>query len=149
MNMDVCMRMRFGVLALVAGLQSLSPASAATTTANFNGHVKLVNSCAATATALDFGTLPGLILGTETTTSTLTVKCTKNAAYTMSLGAGSGAMSGVTTGTDKVNYTATLATTSGTGTGANQTFTINGALSSQSTPSAQDYSETRTVTITY
>ncbi len=133
----------------LAAIFGTSQANAATATANFNAHVKLVAACTMSATALDFGTLPGLILGTETTTSTLTVKCTKGAAYTLALSAGSGAMSGVTTPADKVTYTATLASTSGTGNGAAQSITINGSLAAQATPSAQDYSETRTVTVTY
>ena len=69
--------------ALAANVMMPQAASAATATATFNGHVKLVAACTASATTPDFGTLPGLILGTETTTSTLTVKCTKNAAYTI------------------------------------------------------------------
>ena len=143
--------MRRHVLAMitVATLAGSSQAIAATATANFNAHVKLVAACTTSATILDFGTLPGLILGTETTTSTLTVTCTKGAAYTLALAAGAGYMTGVTTPADKVNYTATLATSSSTGTGSAQTFTINGALSSQATPSAQDYQEARTVTVTY
>ncbi len=144
---------KFGSLAMafafLANAMAALPANATTATANFNGHVKLVAACTASATNPDFGTLPGLIQGTETVTSTLTVKCTKNAAYSMVLVPGSGAMSGTTNPSDKVTYTATLATGSGTGTGSNQSYTINLALTPQTTPSAQDYSETRSVTITY
>ncbi len=132
-----------------AAVVGANQAQAATATANFNAHVKIVAACTTSATALDFGTLPGLILGTETATSNLTVTCTKGAAYTLALSAGSGSMSGVTTPADKVTYTASLASTSGTGNGLAQTVVINGALSAQATPSAQDYSETRTVTVTY
>ena len=136
-------------LAAAAAVFGANQAIAATATANFNAHVKINAACTTSATALDFGTLPGLILGTETTTSTLTVTCTKNAAYTLALSAGTGFMSGAVTATDKVAYTATLVGAGGTGSGSAQTFTINGSLSAQSTPSAQDYNETRTVTVTY
>ncbi len=143
------MRMNLSILAALTVLAATSQANATTATANFNAHVKLVAACTTSATALEFGTLPGLIQGTETTTSTLTVTCTKGAAYTLALAAGSGAMTGQTTATDKVNYTATLATSAGSGTGSAQTYTINGALSAQATPSAQDYVEARSVTVTY
>ena len=143
------MRMKISALVALAALSCASSAQATTATASFNAHVKLVAACTTSATALDFGTLPGLILGTETTTSTLTVTCTKGAAYTLALVAGAGYMTGQTVATDKVNYTSSLATSSSTGTGSAQTFTINGALSAQATPSAQDYQESRSVTITY
>ena len=133
----------------IAAIAGASQADATTTTANFNAHVKLVAACVASATAMDFGTLPGLIAGTETAASTLTITCTKSAPYTLALSAGTGFMVGAVTATDKVAYSATLASAAGVGTGSSQTIAINGALSAQSTPSAQDYNETRTVTVTY
>ncbi len=144
--------MRKYLLPLVAAVAVVgaSQANAATATANFNAHVKIVAACTTSATALDFGTLPGLILGTETATSTLTVTCTKKAAYSLALDAGSGSMTGATVATDHVAYATTFAPGTGLlGTGSAQTYTINGSLSAQATPSAQDYNETRTVTVTY
>jgi spore coat protein U-like protein len=136
-------------VAVAAVLVGASNANAATATGNFTAHVKLNAACTVTATNLDFGTLPGLILGTETATSTVSVTCSKNAAYTLALSAGT-TMVGVTTPADTVTYGAAFAATpSGTGNGAAQSFTINGTLPAQATPSAQDYNATRTVTVTY
>ncbi len=133
----------------LALLLNVPVAFATTSTASFNAHVKLMAACATSATALDFGTLPGLIQGTETTTSTVTVNCSKGAAYILALLPGSGSMTGQTIPTDKVNYNATLIATSGIGTNCAQLYTIYGSLPTQTTPSAQDYQEIRTVMITY
>ena len=143
------MRLPLITILQIAFLAASHVAQAATATATFNAHVKIVASCTSTATALDFGTLQGLITGTETTTSTLTVTCSKGAAYTMALSAGSGSMAGQTVSTEKVNYNAMLAATGGTGSGASQSYSITGTLPAQTTPTAQDYQETRVVTISY
>jgi spore coat protein U-like protein len=143
------MRKIISMLTICTTLDFTSNAYAATATANFNAHVKIAAACSATATALDFGTLPGMIQGTETATSTLTVTCSTGTPYTLSLQAGSGAMAGQTRPTEKVNYNAILVPTSSTGTGSAQAFTINGSLPAQTTPSAQDYQEARTVNISY
>jgi hypothetical protein len=75
------MRLPLLTILQIAFLAASSAAQDATATATFNAHVKIVASCTSTATALDFGTLPGLITGTETTTSTLTVTCSRGAAF--------------------------------------------------------------------
>jgi spore coat protein U-like protein len=137
-------------LAALAVIAVAPHANAATATASFDAHVKVVAACETSATPMDFGTLTGLIKGNETATSTLTVTCTKDWPYTLTLENGSGSMSGTgSTPTDKVGYSASLANSSDVGQGHAQTFTINGQLNVQDTPSAQDYRETRTVTITY
>jgi spore coat protein U-like protein len=136
-------------VAVAAVLVGASGAIAATANSNFNAHVKLNATCAVSASSLDFGTLPGLIAGGETATSNVSVTCSKNVGYALSLSAG-GSMVGVTTPADTVSYSAAFAAaTTGTGNGSAQAFTINGTLSAQATPSAQDYNETRTVTVTY
>jgi spore coat protein U-like protein len=137
-------------VAVAAVLVGASGAIAATANSNFNAHVKLNATCIVSATTLEFGTLPGLIVGGETATSNVSVTCSKNTAYALSLSAGSGSMVGVTTPADTVSYSAAFAAaTTGTGNGSAQAFTINGTLAAQATPSAQDYNETRTVTVTY
>jgi spore coat protein U-like protein len=136
-------------VAVVSALVGVSGAHAVTAQGNFAAKVKLNATCIVSATDLNFGTLAGLIAGTETATSTVSVKCSKSTGWTLSLDAGSGAMAGLTTATDTVAYSASLASTTGTGTGATQSVVINGTLAVQNTPSAQDYSETRTVTVTY
>jgi spore coat protein U-like protein len=126
-----------------------SSAEAATTNRNFTSHVKLNATCTVSATILDFGTVLGPIVGTETTTSTVSVKCSKNAPYSLALSAGT-RMVGVTTPADTVRYRAVFAAaTTGTGNGLAQAFTIRGTLRVQATPSSQDYVATRTVTVTY
>jgi spore coat protein U-like protein len=136
-------------VAVAAVLVGATNANAATATANFTAHVKLNATCTVSATTLEFGTLPGLIVGGETATSNVSVTCSKNTAYALSLSAGT-TMVGVTTPADTVTYSAAFAAaTTGTGNGSAQAFTINGTLAAQATPSAQDYSATRTVTVTY
>lgn len=140
------MRKYFLFMAMVVGASS---SEAATSVKNFTSHVKLNAVCKVSATNLEFGILPGLILGTETTNSIVSVTCTKNAAYSLALSAGT-RMFGVTLPADRVRYnSAFTAATTGTGNGAAQLFTIKGTLRVQPTPSAQDYSATRTVTVTY
>jgi spore coat protein U-like protein len=143
------MRKYFLPVTVAAVLFGASNANAATATGNFTAHVKLNATCTVSATNLEFGTLPGLITGAETTTSTVSVKCTKGSIYTLALDTGT-TMVGVTIPADTVTYTASFAAaTGGTGNGNVQTFTINGALPVQATPSAQDYNATKTVTVSY
>jgi spore coat protein U-like protein len=143
------MRKYFLPVTVAAVLFGASNANAVTTaTGNFTAHVKLNATCTVSATILEFGAL-GLITGAETATSTVSVKCTKGSAYTLALDTGT-TMVGVTTPADTVAYTASFAAaTAGTGNGNVQTFTINGALPVQATPSAQDYNATKTVTVSY
>ena len=143
------MRKPLAILFMLAASSGATHAVAATSTADFNAHVKLSIVCTTSATPLDFGTLPGLIQGTETTTATLLVTCSKGAAYALELVASSGAMSGQTLSSEKVNYNATLTASAAVGTGVPQLFSINGTLPAQTTPTAQDYQEARTVNITY
>jgi spore coat protein U-like protein len=143
------MRKYFFLIAAIVSVLNLSDAHAKVSNSNFRARVRVVKVCTVSATQLNFGTLPGLILGTETTTSTVSVKCSKNTPYTLSLNAGT-RMNGVTVTTERVTYAASFAGgTTGNGTGATQTFTINGKLAVQATPRPQDYTATRIVTVTY
>jgi spore coat protein U-like protein len=137
-------------VAVLATLVGASNANAASANANFNAKVKLNATCTISASDLNFGTLPGLIAGTETASSNVAVTCSKNTAYTLALSAGTGAMIGVTTPADTVAYSASFSgASSGTGNGSVQNFGVSGTLAVQATPSAQDYAEVRTVTVTY
>ena len=55
-------------LAAIAVLAAAPHANAATATATFDAHVQVVAACETSATPMDFGTLTGLIKGSETAT---------------------------------------------------------------------------------
>ena len=76
------------VVTLLAGVMSAGVANALTTTANFNVTAVVQSTCSATAATLAFGNYtPGA--GALTGSSNISVKCTKNTPYTVSLNAGS------------------------------------------------------------
>ncbi len=135
-----------GALATLAASNNVGQSTAATKTANFNAHIKLSGACSVSVTPMEFGSI-ATILGTETATSKVQVNCTAGSLFIVALAAGSGAMSGVSIPTAKVNYTATMPTTLGLSSGVPIFFTINGKLSVQATPSQQDYVEVRSVNL--
>lgn len=153
----------------------LAPPECSTLTTNslpitFTASATVVSDCNISATALDFGTI-GLLSGNHDAASTLTVQCTRNAAYSISLNAGTGVGASVSSrrmtrsgGTQTVNYrlfsdaartvpwgdgTGGTSTVGGTGTGTNQTITVYGRVPQQNTPQAGVYADTVTATITY
>src|SRR5215475_422100 len=72
---------------LAAGVMAASVAQSATTTTTFAVTATVQATCSATATALAFGTYtPGA--GALTGNSNISVKCTKNTPYTVTLNAG-------------------------------------------------------------
>jgi spore coat protein U-like protein len=133
-----------------AALFSATNANAYTATGNFTARITLLSSCTVGATDLDFGTT-AQITGVQTATSTVSVTCSNNRPFALSLNAVTEEMVGVTVNTEVVAYTTAWAggVSTGTGTGASQNFTINGTLDAQATPSDQDYTQARVVTVTY
>ena len=154
-----------GAAALVAGLP-LSWAAAATTTATFTVTATVTTNCTLTANNLNFGTYAGAIV---TGTTTLTATCSTGTPYTIGLNAGTSAGASVTTramtgpGTDLLHYglfqdaahsvnwgdTPGTDTEASTGTGAAQTFTVNGQIPASQFVQPGNYSDTITATLTF
>ncbi len=158
---------------LAAGVMAAGVAQSATTTATFAVTATVQSTCSASATALAFGTYtPGS--GGLTNNSTISVKCTKNTPYTVTLNAGATTGDAFTqrlmaSGANTLQYnlytTAGFATVFGDGTGGTGTATGTGAgiatantvtvygqlLDSAANQAAVpgSYTDTITVTVTY
>ena len=139
--------MRKYLLALAFLAPALS-AHAATKTVNFNPHIKLANTCTVVAGTMEFGSIAA-ITGTEKATTLITVSCNKGAVYSVVLSASIGFMTGLTKPSDHVLYSSPAQFGNATSTGAPQGWLGSGQLSVQATPSAQDYSEVRLVTVSF
>lgn len=126
-------------------------ANAAQTSANFQARITIITACNVTAGNLDFGNV-GVIAGGETATSTVGVNCSNGTPYTLSFAALSAVTSYSSTmvnGAEDVAYSAALSGSGATGNGALQTYTINGVLPAQTTPTPAIYIENRTVYLNY
>lgn len=130
----------------------------------------VINDCTLSATNINFGA-SGVLNGALTATGTLSVACTNNDAYSISLSAGSGVGATVADrrmtkggGTEQVKYqlysNAALtipwgdgsngtALVSAFGNGSNQAITVYGRVPPQTTPSAGTYTDTIVATIVY
>jgi len=154
--------------AMLAGV-----ANSATTTTTFAVNETVLTTCSATATTLAFSPYtPGA--GAIANNSTISVKCTKNAPYTISLNKGTTAGGTVAqrlmaSGANTLQYnlftTAAFAVIFGDGTGTSQTepgtgsgmatansVTVFGQLPDNATNQAAvagSYTDTITVTVTY
>jgi spore coat protein U-like protein len=158
---------------LATGVMAAGIAQAATTTTTFTVTATVQSTCSATAATLAFPNYtPGS--GTLTGNSAISVKCTKNTPFTVSLNAGSTAgdayvqrlmASGANTLQYNLYTTAALATIFGDGTGVTgtvggtglgvatvATVQVFGQLPDNATNQAAvpgAYSDTITVTVTY
>jgi spore coat protein U-like protein len=153
---------------VMAGIIAAPAALAATTTATMPVTITIQNACNVSSvapTTLNFGT-QGPLISAVNQTSTITVTCTKNAAYNIGLdGGGSGNINArvMVNGGNNVGYqlysdtgrTVVWGTTIGTntvsssGTGSAQAFTVYGQVPAQATPPAGVYNDTVNVTVTY
>ncbi len=155
---------------LAAGLLTVAgSAFAATATNTFALSANVNANCSVTATALAFGTVDPLSSQTDAS-STVTVKCTKNTAYSVGLDAGT--TSGATVaqrklanGTDTMDYNVYTAadhatvwgnsagswqTGTGAGMGTSNDLTVYGRVASgQQNLAVGSFSDTVTVTVTY
>jgi spore coat protein U-like protein len=160
-------------MTLILGAAACGIANSATTTTTFAVTETVQATCSATATALAFPAYsPGA--GTVTNTSTISVKCTKNSPYTISLNQGTTAggtvaqrLMGLGANTLQYNLytTAAFASVFGDGSGTSKTVTGTGAgvatanavtvfgqLPDNATNQlavAGNYTDTITVTVTY
>ena len=153
---------------VLAILASVRTAWAATTTTTFNVSITITASCVInSASNLSFGS-QGILTANVDVTSTVQVQCTNTTPYNIGLDAGTATGATVTTrkmtnGAATVSYslfsnagrttnwgnTVGTDTVASTGTGASQSFTVYGRVPPQSTPAAQTYNDTITVTVTY
>lgn len=126
-------------------------------------------SCTVSATAMDFGSRGVLDTGTDAS-NTIAVTCASGTGYTISLSGGNSGASDPTQrrlsdpgDTEFITYgiyrdaarslpwgsTIGSNTVAGTGSGSAQNYTAYGRVPAQTTPSAQIYSDTIVVTVTY
>ncbi len=139
---------------------SVTSAFAAQVSDGFDVKIKVNAVCFVTAGDVNFGTVTE-VLGTETATGAVSVRCSKSTPFTLSFAAASasttasGNMAGVTAGnTDTVPYALTLSGSSGTGAGLGVpqavAFTINGSITA-AVPALNpdDYLAARTLYVNY
>ena len=126
-----------------------TPADAAQLAANFETRVSIQTSCAVSATDLDFGTV-GVITGTQTAASTVTVTCSAGTPFTLSftpLGIATSFAGQMANGANLINYNAVLLG-SNAGVGS-ATRTILGSLPLQPAPATGSYADSRTIYLNY
>lgn len=157
----------FLAVAMVVVSLTFSNAQAQSVTDNMPVTITIQNACeiSTAPTTLDFGT-HGVLSSTVDNTSTISVTCTTAAPYNIGLNGGvSGDINARTmlNGTDSVAYqlyqeaarttvwgdTVGTNTLASTGTGVEQYFSVYGRVAPQTTPPANTYNDTVTVTVTY
>ncbi|MBB6428172.1 spore coat U domain-containing protein [Sphingopyxis sp. JAI128] len=158
-----------GAIGLTALFVAPSAFAQTTTDDTFTVQITIEESCAidTAATDMDFGTVG--ILNNDTATSTVNVTCSNGTPYDIGLDAGVGAGASVASrfmtgsGAETVEYalyqdaahstlwgeTIGADTQTGTGNGAPQPYTVYGQLATQTTPTADTYTDTITLTVTY
>ena len=161
---------KISLAVLAAGLTVAGSALAATTSSTFQVTANVVAQCSISAANLGFGAVDPLGVNVDAS-SALTVKCTKNSAYTVGLDAGvtvgaTIAARKMANGADIMNYnlytdaarasvwgntTGTWASGTGAGMGTAQTLTVYGRVpTGQTNLAVGNYTETTiTATVTY
>jgi spore coat protein U-like protein len=141
-------------------LASSNTVFAAQKTDPFDVRVVIAGTCSILAADIDFGVLPE-VLGTESKTADVQVKCSNGLPYNISFSATAasstinGNLLGTGTNTDTIPFRVTMpAVISGTGTGMGATvaariFTMTGTLPTASAPRADSYKSTQTVYINF
>lgn len=145
--------MRKYLFPLAAGALVAAAASsnAAQTSANFQARITIQTACVVSASNLDFGNV-GVINGGETATANVDVNCSNGTPYTLSFNNSSAVTSytgAMVNGAEDVAYSAALSSAGATGSGVAQTYTIDGVLPAQSTPTPGIYTDNRTVYVNY
>ena len=169
------MKRHLSLSAIAAALlfvAALPNARAATSTATFQVSLTVQPTCAAIASALNFGSTGALTAAVNGQT-TLSVTCTNTTAYSVALDGGNVSGSTVTSrlmaGTTAGNTSTTVGfqlyqdaahnsvwgnttgtnTVSGTGNGAAQSITVYGSVPIQTTPQPDTYQTLVTATVTF
>ncbi|HZR34388.1 MAG TPA: spore coat U domain-containing protein [Nevskia sp.] len=129
----------------------------------------VVNNCVVSATPVNFGGSVGVLTGAVTASGTITARCTSGDNYSIALNQGTTSGGSIAdrqmigSGSAVVHYQlytgsnygtiwgdgTTGATQGGTGSGANQGYTVYGRVQAQATPAPDTYKDTITVTVTY
>jgi spore coat protein U-like protein len=136
-------------------------------TPTFTARATVQAQCTVSATDLNFGSA-GIISAARDATNTVSVVCTRDAAYTVALNGGvSGASDPtqrkMTKASEFILYglyrdgartlpwgdTQGINTAAGTGSGSTQNHTVYGRVPAQATPSPGTYTDTIVVTVTY
>lgn len=150
-----------------AGVDDCVTLTGSESTPSFTARATVQARCTVNATNLNFGTA-GVLASARDASSTISVLCTRDAAYTIGL---DGGLSGATNptqrrmeaGSEHILYglyrdagrtlpwgdTAGVDVAAGNGSGATQDFAVYGRVPVQSTPSPATYSDTIVVTVTY
>lgn len=146
--------MRFGLInsagvgLILFQLLSTQGALAATQSIALTTKVTVVQTCAINVSPMNFGNM-ATIVGTETATSNVAVTCSAGTPYAVSFRAGSVLTSGIATlvgpGTN-ILAQVTLATSTGTGTGAH---IMNGVLQVKPYPTPGLYQNTFLIYVNY
>jgi len=143
------------------------PTGGSTASGSASVTATISSNCTIGATTISFGS-QGILSSNKDAQGTVTVQCTTNLPYAVSLDGGT---TGATNPTQRkmtfsastVTYglyqdaarssawgsTAGVNTVSGTGTGATQTFTVYGRVAAQTTPKPGTYNDTIIATVTY
>ena len=141
----------------VAGLALLAASNGAfaanTASSNFTVSVTVNAYCTVAATAMNFGTFTGSIPANTLATSTASVNCAAGTPYALSLAAaaGTGALTvSMVNGGSTIPADLTVSTLAQTGTGAVQSFPINGKISAAvASPTVGTYAVTQTIYVLY
>ena len=139
------MRKIFAAASLLA--LSAVQADAATATGTLGVQITISSTCAVTGATLNFGSYVSTVTS-ATGAAVVKVNCTSGATYTMAIGAGANDASGqknMKFGTSLIPYSLSGFTGSSAGTGADQSYTINGTATSP----AGVYTDTVQLTVTY
>jgi spore coat protein U-like protein len=142
---------KFAVIAAAAAaIVASSAAFGATKTDTFDVKIKITGTCASVVGGDVLFADAAEVLGTESKTATVSVKCSKNMPYSLSLDTAAAVMTGAVSA-ETIPYSTAWSATTGTGAGAatpvDHTLTV--SLTTASQPAVDDYSQTRTVTLTY
>jgi spore coat protein U-like protein len=155
----------------IAGANDCSTISANEGTTSFTASAAVPASCTVSATTLDFGTA-GLLVANRDANATLSIVCTRNAAYKLALGPGQNDAGAGVNARKMKSGAATIAyqlyqdagrsvvwgdTLSGaganvksdSGNGVTQNHTVFGRVPPQTTPAAGTYTDTVVVTVEY
>jgi spore coat protein U-like protein len=158
-----------GNFALLLSVSSPPVAQAATTTGSFSVTATVLGVCTVGATTLAFGNYTPSNGTPNDAGSTVNVTCNNGSAYTIALDAGATAGATVaaramTSGANSLSYALyttagrttvwgdgalSTVTQGGTGSGAQQNFTVYGRIPVNQYVPAGSYSDTVTVTLTY
>lgn len=150
-------------LLIAAAIACSTNAFAQSKTANFDVSVQVLSTCAISASNMTFSSITTGTTSNTDATSSLTVNCSQDTPYTISLGTGKYYSGGrrMSNGTNNINYYLysdsgrasewdSTATQTGMGSGADQTMTIYGRIpSGQFVPLTGAYADTVIATITY